>query len=990
MSRFNNGLIYTNDSCIACNKCVTNCSTFGANVSLVENGKLTIQIDSEKCNNCGKCIDLCIRNARQYRDDFDLFQKDLARGEKISVILSPVFHLYYGEKLNNFIGFLKSIGVQKVYDETFGAEINIWAHTNYLKEHIAEESRAFISQTCPSLVNTIELHYPNLLHRIVPVHSPMMCTAIYAKKYLCDANKIAYIGTCVSKKDEINNPLTFGFVNYNVTFKKFCEHYDLQNMEKNNSNFDLNCFGFGKITNFSGGLSEIIESCFPPNYQTVKMIGFVPTNFQTLKLESENKYEGNMPLLTEISACNSCMHFKPSMNIEGIETSLINSRYSKLLREFKESSRQNTYEENFQKINSYFELLNKDDFTRKFQNRYIQEYNLPPEIINEIFASMRKDTVEKQNINCGCCGYSTCSKMAKAIAFGYTRKENCIHFMNDEMLLRIKRDLRTGLLSLPAFIEEYNKMALQNPEKEYFIIGADVNKFKVINELFGPKVGDKLLKMMGQKLYQIFGENLLAGHLGGGIFIMVMENTTENLQRLYSTKSFDFTSIGITYPVTMRFGLAKVDNNISEIVYYLDRALLAVDVNQNSIINTFTWYDNKYKSQFVHESKICSLMQDAIKNGEIQVSIQPQYNAKNEKIVSAEALSTWIRPDGSIISPGEFIPIAEKNKYIKNIDKMIWEKAFALQRRFLDDGITPVPIALNISRVSLEGEDCFYYIKHLLKEYNIPLNLIHFEITESAYSVNQSDIIQKVQSIRELGFKIALDDFGSGYSSLNSLKDLPVDILKFDMRFFKENVESNKNSNIIDLLLKLSKNLNLITIAEGVDSYENAEFLRKQGCDIFQGYLYSKSIPLEEFYTLIKKSEISKPIEKPSPKIYEKTPIGTMLLYFKADVSNIKESLKIKIEAVNGFILDFLGVDEAQILQWNEKNLFSYISTEDIIPFYERITQSLVCINLKSYEHVCTIKDKDNTFQKLKLMISPVRNEDNKSYRCVINFIRLE
>ena len=220
MFRYNNGILITNDNCIGCNYCISQCSIMGANISATRNGKKIIAIDSDKCNHCGKCIALCIHNAREFVDDTDEFFQDLQKEEKISLVIDPSFYFTFGDLAGKITQYLRTLGVDKVYDSSFGSEISVWATVKYLKDNYDKPSKdkAFIVNTCPAFINVVEMKYPQLINKVIPVQSGPLSTAIYAHKYLNDTNKIAYLGPCIAKKDEITTKNTHGNINYNVTF----------------------------------------------------------------------------------------------------------------------------------------------------------------------------------------------------------------------------------------------------------------------------------------------------------------------------------------------------------------------------------------------------------------------------------------------------------------------------------------------------------------------------------------------------------------------------------------------------------------------------------------------------------------------------------------------------------------------------------------------------------------------------------------------------
>lgn len=286
----------------------------------------------------------------------------------------------------------------------------------------------------------------------------------------------------------------------------------------------------------------------------------------------------------------------------------------------------------------------------------------------------------------------------------------------------------------------------------------------------------------------------------------------------------------------------------------INYATISMDMNRSDQKNTFVYFTNEFREQMIHNAEITSQMDKAIDNNEFVLYFQPQYNPSTRKIVSAESLCRWIKRDGTVIYPDEFIPVSEHNGYIRVLDRVIWEKAFSRMRQWIDRGENPVPISVNISRGSLESDTLIYVIEQLKNTYNVPADLIHFEITESAYSGEQDKLIERIERIRELGFKIAMDDFGSGYSSLNILKDMPIDILKLDMGFMREGKNADKGRIVISAVVNLAKQLHFTIVAEGVETEEQSDFLQGIGCDIIQGYLFSRPVEESAFLNMLKKS----------------------------------------------------------------------------------------------------------------------------------------
>lgn len=312
------------------------------------------------------------------------------------------------------------------------------------------------------------------------------------------------------------------------------------------------------------------------------------------------------------------------------------------------------------------------------------------------------------------------------------------------------------------------------------------------------------------------------------------------------------TEYGIEIPITMRFGIYIADTSIEDILSVINLATIAMADKISSTKNTFSMFTKEMHQNVKREIEITSQMQSAIKNDEFQIYYQPQFYSENGELAGAEALCRWVKSDGTVIGPTVFIPISEKNGFIRLLDKVIWDKTFSDMRKWIDEGFSPVPVSINISRVSLSSDNLIYEIQRIKDKYQIPVDLIHFEITESAYMDDQENLIRRINEIRGMGFKIAMDDFGSGYSSLNTLKDIPIDLLKLDMGFIKENSNMEKGTVIINSIVKMSHSLDLKTIAEGVEVQSQADYLKNIGVDIIQGFFYSKPLSHNDYEELLK------------------------------------------------------------------------------------------------------------------------------------------
>ncbi|MCR4953498.1 MAG: EAL domain-containing protein [Treponema sp.] len=856
MARFEKGLVYTNDNCIGCNKCVSQCSILGTNISRLKNDSLRVIIDSKKCVHCGKCISTCSQNARDYDDDTDLVFKALSMKLRFSLVIDSSFYILYGQKAYNIVGYLKSLGIEHIYDSSFGTEISIWCHVKYLKEHQNDpaDQKAFIAQNCSALVNMITMYYPYLRRRIIPVQSAAMCTAIYAKKYLNDKNEFIFLGPCISKKDDFNQPDIPYTISYNMTYDHFMKKIQDFDIKKFYAEPELKAIGFARIADCSGGMKEAISYFFPRGENLVFFENINNEAFTILNKFVRSKKNEVQPLLADASYCVRGCTSGPGIQAETFNVAEVHMRQAELYkRAFDNFPHAFDYEQNWKNLEKQFENLDSNDFARTFEDHFRQPFVIPESTYDEIFNTMLKFTKESREINCGSCGYKSCKDMATAIAYAYSKKENCIWYMNQEMEKRLYTDTETGIPNKAAFMKDFPKLVEANPDKEYLICSGDINRFKVINDLYGTKCGDAVLKIIANALKKLAGTDGLYARFSGNHFVLCLEYNVDTMQKLRTFKQFDCSELEITFPVTMRFGMYITEHIPEEksIPFIVNCANLAIDKTTSTIINTYNFFTKDLRETLFVEASTSALMPPALANNEFQLWFQPQFDSATNELKGAEALCRWLKPDGTVIPPSFFIPIAEKNGFISFLDNAIWRMAFSAIRRWLDAGLNPVPISVNISRETLSSDTLFYSINRLKDEFEVPIDLIHFEITESAYMNEQGAFLERIEKIRSLGFKIAMDDFGSGYSSLNSLKNIDIDFLKLDMGFLDTTENHEKARCIIRSVINMAKDLNVTTIAEGVETKDQSDFLKKEGCNIIQGFFYSKPLPEHRFLELL-------------------------------------------------------------------------------------------------------------------------------------------
>lgn len=412
-------------------------------------------------------------------------------------------------------------------------------------------------------------------------------------------------------------------------------------------------------------------------------------------------------------------------------------------------------------------------------------------------------------------------------------------------------DELTGIYNKQAFYAKTKEMLLDNPDKNFDLLRINIERFKVLNDLFGESTGDKLLRYIGKFLKEINLPLCVSGRLYADNFVVCYEAGKGDSRRMINTLQMVADSFAINNRTILSFGLYRIDDKTLPVSVMCDRANMALWKAKGNFKNPYCEYDEKMRQQVLKEQKIINAMEMAIQNKEFTLYLQPKYNIEKGTIIGAEALVRWISLENGFISPGDFIPVFENNGFVYEVDKFIWEESCRYLRKWLDEGREVHPISVNVSRIDLYDPKLVQHLVDLREKYQLPSQYLELEITESAYTEDPEQIITITRQLREAGFVILMDDFGTGYSSLNMLKDIQIDVLKLDMGFLKSSDYSAKGGNILTAILKMAESLKMQTIAEGVETKEQVEFLKSIGCKYVQGFYYSKPLPVGEFEKLI-------------------------------------------------------------------------------------------------------------------------------------------
>ena len=413
------------------------------------------------------------------------------------------------------------------------------------------------------------------------------------------------------------------------------------------------------------------------------------------------------------------------------------------------------------------------------------------------------------------------------------------------ILNMVERDRLTGLYSKESFYLEVERLLECNPDIEYDMVVADVEKFKLINDRLGTRVGDQVLCYLADQYRQILGDRGICARLHGDVFAILIEHGDGSWKRpLLRQWNEDEEGVPLRNMV-IKYGIYENVNRAIPPFGMCDRAILALKRIKNMYGRYAARYDDSLRAQLLREQQIQDCMEEALREHQFQVYYQPKYDINNNRISGAEVLVRWKHPEYGFMSPGEFIPLFERNGFITQLDFYVWEETCRNIKRWMDEGRSLVPISVNISRMDFETPDLAQQIVDLVDSYGIDRELLHLEITESVYTDEKEGLINEIHILKQSGFKIEMDDFGTGYSSLNMLSEIEVDVLKLDMRFIQDCTE-NKRS-ILSFVISLAKWLNLTTVAEGVETSEQVEQLKRFGCDFVQGYYYAKPMSLSDF-----------------------------------------------------------------------------------------------------------------------------------------------
>lgn len=517
----------------------------------------------------------------------------------------------------------------------------------------------------------------------------------------------------------------------------------------------------------------------------------------------------------------------------------------------------------------------------------------------------------------------------------------------DEAVNRLQHDSFTGFYTKEFFYKKALECLTKDPDGDYCIICSNIEHFKLLNDVLGVNEGNRLLKEVADISRQIAGDTGICGRFAKDRFVC-LKKCDKGLDEVKACVGRVGEEISALFKTAIvRWGIYEITNRKHSIERMCDRAFLAAESIKKQYNRFLAVYDETLRNKLLRENTITSSMESAYKDGQFEVYFQPKYSLKNNSMAGAEALVRWIHPELGIMSPGEFIPLFEKNGFILNLDRCVWEQVCVLLSRWRGKGYPTVPVSVNVSRVDMYHEGLADEIFALVNKYGVAPSLLHLEITESAYAENPEKIINTAERFRKLGFIVEMDDFGSGYSSFNMLSQLPLDILKLDLEFIHNEIAKPVEHSMLCDVINMAHRAHLGVVAEGVENREQLVRLRLEKCDYVQGYCLAKPMPAAEFEKMLKTHKLID--ENADSKIRQSYICHDSLLVVDEDAEYLKA-------ASNAFKKQRYNVMEAQ----NAEQAIDYITSD----FENRISAVVLSMALpgNGAELVLNALRKDSDF----------------------------
>ena len=410
-------------------------------------------------------------------------------------------------------------------------------------------------------------------------------------------------------------------------------------------------------------------------------------------------------------------------------------------------------------------------------------------------------------------------------------------------------DSLTGLLNREAFLQAAEEAIRNDPENRRVFVCFDIENFKLVNDIFGEEIGNEILIGEARTIESVNCEGAIHGRITGDKFAMLLKTDFYDSKSIYDmVERFQQNlSRKFHYRVKISIGIYEVEDAMDDVQTMCDRGFLAIKKNLDNFANSLSVYDMSMMQDLMTEKRVLNDFQSALEKGEFIFYLQPQFNAKTQKVNGGEALVRWNQPVKGVLSPNNFVPVLEKTDYIASLDYYIWEQVARKLKDWKDGGFEDFYISVNISAKDFYYLDVYSALTRLVEKYGINPKNMNLEVTETILMSNVSMHQEILSKLQKYGFTIEMDDFGSGYSSLSTLRNLIMDVLKIDMEFLRSTENTEQSLKIINAIIDMAKALDMTVITEGVELEGQADALAIMGCDYFQGYYFSRPIPVPVF-----------------------------------------------------------------------------------------------------------------------------------------------
>lgn len=478
--------------------------------------------------------------------------------------------------------------------------------------------------------------------------------------------------------------------------------------------------------------------------------------------------------------------------------------------------------------------------------RKVSEYRYIPVIVSTVNDDQEN---EKRCLELGAWDFIAKTFHSDIIRF---RVKNAIE---KSKVRELEVDALTELYTPQKFQQVMREMLDNGRDKKFAYIYFHVERFRIINSFYGTKEGDQLICRIAKVIKTVmdaYGGSVY-GRISGDVFGICMPfEQKETISRIVKDIQKRIKRFFVPYHIETAAGIYIIEDNSAEVSMMWEYAGIAAQKCKGQYMVHEAFYSQEMGEEVIEEQEIINAMEAALEEEQFVVYFQPKYELKQYGPYGAEALVRWQKPDGTLVSPGKFIPIFEKNGFIIQLDYYVWERVCRFIRSELDAGRDPAPISVNVSRVNLYHPKFLESLINLVEKYKISPRYLNLELTETAFSENITLLQKAVKYLHKAGFTIFMDDFGSGYSSLNILKDIDLDVLKIDMKFLSKS-QQEKGTKILRAVVSMAEDLDMIVIAEGVEEKYQVEMLKELGCHYIQGYYFARPMPEVQYRELVEK-----------------------------------------------------------------------------------------------------------------------------------------